>query len=242
MVPAAVSVVIPALNSERFVGEAIESVLAQTTPAAEIIVVDDASDDLTREVAAGYPEVTLVRNEARRGCAGARNAGYRLATGDLVCFHDADDVMLPSKLEIQVGYLRAHPGTDVVIGSQEVFVEEGAELPFWHRDSPAGVMMPPESAGTRDGTNIHSMSMLLSREAFDRVGLFDERIGPAEDVDWMLRASEAGLEIARLEQVVVRRRVHPASATQDALAARRAILRAFKARVDRRRAARAAPR
>jgi GT2 family glycosyltransferase len=80
------------------------------------------------------------------------------------------------------------------------------------------------------------MSMLLSRASFERVGLFDERIGPAEDVDWMLRASEAGLEIARLEQVVVRRRVHAASTTQDAVAAQRAILRAFKARVDRRRA------
>jgi glycosyltransferase involved in cell wall biosynthesis len=231
--PPRISVVIPAFNAERFLAEAIDSVLGQTLPAAEVVVVDDFSSDATGEVAAGYPGVTLLRIEPNRGPAEARNAGLGVTTGELICFHDADDVMLPAKLEVQAAYLDSHPEAGGVIGSQEIFQEDGAGLPFWHRETDAAVRMPPERAAVDDPTQIHPMTIMVWREAFDRVGPFDAVTAPAEDVDWMLRAAEAGVEIARLEEVLVRRRVHPGSLTQDALVSRQAIFRAVKAKIDR---------
>lgn len=233
----AVSVVIPAFNAERFLGEAIESILAQTLPPEQILVVDDASGDRTVAVAASYHEVEVLRLEANAGPAGARNAGFSRATGDLISFHDADDMMLPHKLEVQATYLREHPEAGVVLGTQEIILEGGADLPFWHRDTSSPVIMPPERAPSDDPTHVHPMTMLVRRETFELVGGFDPETSPAEDLDWMLRASEAGIEIARLEDVLIRRRVHPASLTQDAAASRQAIFRAFKARIDRSRKA-----
>jgi glycosyltransferase involved in cell wall biosynthesis len=229
-----ISVVIPAFNAERFLGEAIESVLGQTLPPDQVVVVDNASEDRTGEVAAGYPEVTLERIEPNRGPAGGRNAGFRLTTGELIAFHDADDLMLPAKLETQAAHLGEHPEVGVVLGCQEILLEEGAALPFWHRATDTPVLMPPREA-TEDMTKVHPMTMLVRREVFESVGPFDEEIGPAEDVDWMMRAKEAGVEIARLEAALVLRRIHPANLTQDAASARVAIFRAFKARIERKR-------
>jgi glycosyltransferase involved in cell wall biosynthesis len=230
--PPRISVVIPAFNAERFIAEAIESAVGQTLKPSQIVVIDNASEDGTGEVASRYPEVTLERIEPNRGPAGARNAGFRIATGELISFHDADDVMLPEKLAIQVRHLREHPETGVVLGCQEIVVEEGAEVPFWHRDTSTPVLMPPPET-TEDMTQVHPMTILVRREVFEQVGPFDEEIGPAEDVDWLLRAKEAGAEIARLENVLVRRRIHSAGLTQDAAAARMAIFRAFKAKIER---------
>jgi GT2 family glycosyltransferase len=80
------------------------------------------------------------------------------------------------------------------------------------------------------------MTMVVRREALERVGGFDESMRAAEDVDWMLRASEEGIEIARLADVLLQRRVHADSLTQDAAAARLGLFRAFKSRIERHRA------
>ena len=90
---ALVSVVIPCYNQAHFLGEAIESVLAQTYPHLEIVVVDDGSTDNTGEVAARYPGVRYVRQE-NQGLAAARNTGLRHSSGDYLVFLDADDRLL----------------------------------------------------------------------------------------------------------------------------------------------------
>src|SRR5215207_9860716 len=102
-----VSVVIPCYNQAHFLGEAIESVLDQSYPNFEIIVVDDGSPDDTSEVAGRYPEVRLVRQE-NRGLAGARNAGLSYSEGEYVVFLDADDRLLPEALEAGLKCLKAH--------------------------------------------------------------------------------------------------------------------------------------
>src|SRR6185437_11144924 len=97
---ARVSVVIPTYNSGPLVTEAVESVLAQTLPAAEVLVVDDGSTDDTPERLAAYGERIRYLPQANQGVAAARNRGIREATGDLIAFLDADDVWHPRKLEI----------------------------------------------------------------------------------------------------------------------------------------------
>jgi glycosyltransferase involved in cell wall biosynthesis len=230
-----VSVVIPAYNSERFLGEAIESALGQTYAPVETIVVDDGSSDGTAEIARAHPEVTLIQQE-NRGPSAARNRGFAASRGELIAFHDSDDLMTPDKLAVQACHMLENPDVGCVLAEQELFVEEGAELPFWVEGTKVEVVMPPRPPELEDEPMVHPMTMVVRRETFERVGDFNESMRAAEDFDWMLRAAEGEVEIARLSDVLLRRRVHPDSLTQDAAASRAGLFRAFKARIERHRA------
>jgi glycosyltransferase involved in cell wall biosynthesis len=229
------SVVIPAFNSERFLGEALLSVFAQTYAPVETIVVDDGSSDGTAEVARSQPGVTLIE-QVNSGPSAARNRGFAASRGEFVAFHDSDDLMTPDKLAVQVGHMLENPGVGCVLAEQELIVEEGAELPFWAEGSKVETMMPPRPPELEDEPMVHPMSMVVRRQIFEQVGNFDESMRAAEDFDWMLRAAEEGVEIARLSEVLLRRRVHPDSLTQNAAASRAGLFRAFKARIERHRA------
>jgi len=114
--------------------------------------------------------------------------------------------------------------------------EDGAAVPFWlgGRD---GSFRGGEEAGTPRAGGIHTMTLLARREAFALLGGFDESMSHAEDVDWLLRAREAGLGIGVLDRPLIRRRVHPGSLTQDDAAERRALVDVFRARIQRKRRA-----
>jgi glycosyltransferase involved in cell wall biosynthesis len=230
-----VSVVIPAYNAEPYIGEAIESVLAQTYSPLELIVVDDGSTDRTAAVAGAYSELTVITQE-NAGPSAARNRGVIAARGEFLAFHDSDDAMTPDKLAVQVGLLLDNPGTGCVLAEQELLVEPGAELPFWVEGSKVPTVMPPRPPELADEPAVHPMTMVVRSEVFEQIGPFDESMRAAEDFDWLLRASEAGVEIARLSKVLLRRRVHAESLTQDAAAGRAGLFRAFKGRIDRQRA------
>lgn len=230
-----VSVVIPAYNSERYIGGAIESVLAQTYAPVETIVVDDGSSDETREMAAAYTGVTVIAQD-NSGPSAARNRGFAAAAGELVAFHDSDDTMTPDKLAVQVGHLLDNPAVGCVLAEQEVLVEPGAELPFWIEGSKVPTVMPPRPAELADEPMVHPMTMVVPRAVFEQVGGFDESMRAAEDFDWMLRASEEGIEIARLTNVLLRRRVRADSLTQDAASAHAGFFQALRKRIERHRA------
>lgn len=230
-----VSVVIPAFNAERFLGEAIESVLGQTYAPVETIVVDDGSSDGTVAVANGYGEVTVIE-QPNAGPAAARNRGFAASRGELIAFHDSDDAMTPDKLEVQAGLLIDEPEVGCVLAEQELLLEPGAALPFWVEGSKVQTLMPPRPPELENEPLVHPMTMVVRRSVFEQVGGFDESMRAAEDFDWMLRASEDGIEIARLSDVLLRRRVHAGSLTQDAAAARLGLFRAFKSRIERHRA------
>src|SRR5579863_4931679 len=101
-----VSVVIPTYNYARFLGQAIDSVLAQTCPVKEIIVVDDGSTDDTFNVLARYGPAVRALKQKNCGPAAARNRGVGIAGGDLIAFLDADDFWMPDKLAKQVRRLK----------------------------------------------------------------------------------------------------------------------------------------
>ena len=103
-----VTVAIPAYNGERFLGEALESVIAQTVPCDECIVVDDGSTDRTRQIATSFSFVRYIRQE-NGGDANARNTAIDEAQGNVIAFLDADDVWLPRKLEKQLRLLSEQP-------------------------------------------------------------------------------------------------------------------------------------
>ncbi len=119
-----VSIIIPFRNADRFLQEAIDSVIAQSYDNWELLLVDDGSSDRSREIAlrcvGQYPQkIRLLEHDGRRNCgvSAARNLGFRRASGEYVCFLDADDVFLPRKLERQCAVLKSNPDAVVVSGA-----------------------------------------------------------------------------------------------------------------------------
>ena len=228
--PSRVSVVIPAYNRERLVAEAIDSVLAQSVP-LELIVVDDGSTDGTAEVVSAYGDAVRYHWQANQGIAGARNTGIALSRGPLLAFLDSDDVWMPEKLAHQLALLDGDPHLEAVFGHAEQFYDPSVDETF-RRHHPIKVQNVPATL---------SAAMLIRRAAFDRVGLFNPEVDYGVDVDWYLRAQEAGLRSHVLPEIVYRRRIHEQNInTTDGAEANRARLRAIKRSLDRRRAAAAA--
>jgi glycosyltransferase involved in cell wall biosynthesis len=117
------SVIIPTYNRCTLLSEAIDSVLQQSYPSIEIIVIDDGSNDSTAEmVSEKYPQVDYYY-QSNQGPAAARNRGIRESTGNLVAFLDSDDIWLENKIKLELMLLRAFPGADVLAGNSSAFVE-----------------------------------------------------------------------------------------------------------------------
>src|SRR5918998_66000 len=204
-----VSVVIPCYNQAHFLGEAIESVLAQSYPNFEIIVVDDGSTDDTSEVAKRYPKVRLVRQE-NQGLSAARNSGLARSEGEYVVFLDADDRLLPEALEAGLGCLEARPECAFVSGYFRYIAADGSPLPT-----------PKQSCPDRE----HYLEMLLGnylgmhgtymyrRAIFDSVGGFDTSLKFCEDSDLHLRIASK-FPVYCHDKMVAEYRLHDATMTR----------------------------
>ena len=219
MSSALVSVVTPFFNARRYLAEAIESVLAQSYHSVELLLVDDGSTDGSADVARRFAEsvggVRLLRLSCNQGQSAARNSALQQARGEFVTFLDADDVMLPDRLAFQVEYLVDHPNVDVVIGSAEYFLEPGAAPPAWLRSR----VVPGENR------HRNPMTMLTRPTVFTRVGPFDPSCRIGEDTEWVFRAVSAGVAVARVDRVLIRRRIHGANLTYQEEAIHRMVRR-----------------
>lgn len=122
-----VSVVIPCFGQAHFLPEAIESVLDQTYPHLEILVIDDASPDNASPIASRYPGVRCLRGE-NAGMAGARNLGIRSTSGDFLVFLDSDDRLLPSAIETGIDMLEKHPESAAAIGTYQRIAQDGTPI------------------------------------------------------------------------------------------------------------------
>lgn len=133
-----VSVIIPAYRAAATIGRAVESVLAQTAPAAEILVIDDGSPDDLAEALASYGDRVRLVRQANSGAATARNLGIDLAKGDFIAFLDADDYWAPHKLQCQVALFKRHPELGLVAGQYSSRPSGGGERRLGLRVDPAG--------------------------------------------------------------------------------------------------------
>jgi glycosyltransferase involved in cell wall biosynthesis len=178
-----VSVVIPAYNAGRYVEEAVDSVLAQTYPAVEILVVDDGSTDDTRERLDPYGDKIRYIRQDNAGPSAARNNGIRAARGRYVAFLDADDLFHPRRIELQVPVAEADPAVGLVASGQV----EGDEVrwePIPTDPIPVDhVRLEDLVLRSRFGT----CGVLVRAECFAAVGVFDESLGSAEDLDMWMR-------------------------------------------------------
>jgi glycosyltransferase involved in cell wall biosynthesis len=205
-----VSVVIPCYNQAHFLGEAIESVLAQSHPHFEIVVVDGGSSDNTSEVAARYPRVRCVRQE-NQGLSGARNTGLRESKGSYVEFLDADDRLLPEALAADLECFEAHPECAFVYGDYNRIAGDGSFL-----DQPRrGVVYKDRYLALLQGNHISMhATVMYRRSVFESVGDFDTSLGTCEDYDMYLRIARK-FSVHHHENVVAEYRKHGTNATRN---------------------------
>ena len=191
-----ISVIIPARNAVRYLGEAVASVRAQTHPVGEIIVIDNDSDDGTA-VLAQQLGVTVV-TEPLLGASYARNRGVSMASGSFLAFLDADDVWAPEKLEWQIEAFREDPFLEAVFGQLEQFIS-----PDLSPEEASRLHCPVEASAARLPS-----TMLIKMEAFLKVGPYSTACKRAEVLEWAIRAMEMGLRDRSIARIVARRRLH----------------------------------
>jgi hypothetical protein len=204
-----VSVVIPCFRQAHFLGEAIESVLAQTHPRIELIVVDDGSPDNVESVAGRYPGVRCLRRP-NEGLAAARNAGLEQAGGEFVLFLDADDRLLPEAVATGLRELGAAPEAEMAAGTWRLIGEEGEPVP-------AAAPEVPEEAypALLESCFISTpAAVLYRRRLFEQIGGFDPSVSASADYDVYLKTA-ARFPVRLHGEVVAEYRRHGANMTRD---------------------------
>jgi glycosyltransferase involved in cell wall biosynthesis len=197
MTESLISVIIPVYNGERYLAEAINSVLEQTYRPIEIIVVDDGSTDRTADVARSFSETVRYFYQPNSGSGAARNTGVKTARGSFVSFLDSDDLWVKEKLFRQMEVLQSDTGLDMVFGHVEHFYS-----PDLDQNARGKFVCPDKIPGYHVGT------LLIRRETFLHVGLFNPVFQCGEFIDWSFRAKDKGLKELLLPDVLMKRRIH----------------------------------
>jgi glycosyltransferase involved in cell wall biosynthesis len=221
---ASLSVIIPVFNAERFLHQAIDSVLTQTLPADQVIVVNDGSTDGSEDVIRSYGDQVRYLHQENMGSGLARNRGLEQARGEFISFLDADDIYLPTKLEAQHSLLAQDESVDIVVCKTRDF--------SWPETEPAKEFMS-DASEFRYG---QAQTWMVRREIFERVGGFNSRdqVGIAEGSDWIMRAKEVMTPMIELDKCLVLRRLHDANITRERDSHLRSIAMLLKQRVQHR--------
>lgn len=221
-----VSVIIPVYNGDRYLAEAIQSVLDQTYQPVEIIVIDDGSTDRSAEVAKRFGTTVQYCFQVNSGTAAARNRGIELAKGDFFAFLDADDLWVNDKLTLQMHVFQRETDIDIIFGQVQQFHSPELDESIKNK-----TYCPPElMAGYHAGT------MLIKRDSFLRVGLFETKWQVGEFLDWYIKVTEQNLKSFMLPEVLLKRRIHDANMGISERKSRTDYVRILKASLDRRRA------
>lgn len=222
-----VSIIIPVFNGEKYLREAIESILAQTYQTIEIIVVDDGSTDNSSGVAKSFAPPVQYVYQNKSGIGAALNRGIELSGGCFLAFLDADDLWKEDKLMHQMAVLDDNPGVDIVFGQVKQFYS-----PELDENQRKRIRIPANV--------IHGIlkgSMLIKRDSFFSVGEFETKWKVGDFIDWYLRAMEKGLKNIVLNEVVTLRRIHAGNMGIRERKSQIEFARILKASLDRRRSA-----
>ena len=193
-----ISVIIPAKNYGSFIKETIESVLAQTLAVSEIILVDDGSEDNTKEIAQKYSEKVRYLYLNGKGVGAARNMGIKNSSSDFIAHLDADDVWVPEKLDLQYQEFLNDPGLEIAGGMMQPFYDRELDPVRKKNIYCSETPLPGFSASV----------MLIKRESFFKVGYYREDLKLGQDLDWFIRAREIPLKEKMIKKLVAYRRLH----------------------------------
>jgi glycosyltransferase involved in cell wall biosynthesis len=218
-----VTVIVCVRNGARFLARALESIVEQSRPVDEVLLVDGHSSDDTVNIARQF-QVQVI-TQPGTGIANAYNTGLAHASGDYIAFLSHDDLWVPTKTSRQLEVLSQHPNALYCVGQAAFFLES-------HTIPPEGV----RQAWLERPHMAYIMETLLARrEAFERVGKFNGSLSTAEDVDWFARARDQRVSAVALEEVLVRKRIHDANTSLVTPENSRNVLRALRESVLRKR-------
>jgi glycosyltransferase involved in cell wall biosynthesis len=196
-------VVIPVYGRKAFLKEALESVLNQTHPPDEVIVVDDGSGPQNRELLESCATVAkVIRLAQNHGPAHARNVGAAVARSDLLAFQDSDDLWEPTKLETQLAYLAAHRDCAAVHTGVVVLRDDGTEARYLDKPSPLCLKEVLVES------HVTPPSLVIRADVFRAVGGFDVHFRSSEDYDLTIRLVASGYRIDFLPLPLIRVRRH----------------------------------
>lgn len=209
-----VTVLMPTYNAERYLRDAIDSILSQTWTDFELLVIDDGSTDQSPKLVRSYgdPRVRLTRNERNLGIIKSLNRGISLARGEFVARMDGDDVSLPERLERQVRYLEANPQIDILGTELEMMDEEGRT---W--DPPQFFRVPSNPVAVTwslfFSCRMHHPTIMARRAVLEALNGYDDAYPHAEDYALYLKAL-GRFQLSNLSEVFLRLRRHPNSVTR----------------------------
>lgn len=220
-----VSVIIPTHNHAHFLGEAIDSALAQTHKPSEVIVVDDGSTDNTAEVLSRFrDQITSVRQD-NRGVAAARNAGVVLASGELLAFLDADDVWRPAKIERQVALFLTEPDLGLVhCGVDEI--DAGGSLLRRVQDGLSGWVADDMLMFKRSVILGGGSGSMIPLRLFKEVGGFDETLSTSADWDLYYRLARL-YRVGFISEPLLGYRIHGSNMHSNIAAMERDMMRGY---------------
>jgi glycosyltransferase involved in cell wall biosynthesis len=202
-----VSVIIPTYNYGHFLGDAIESVLNQTYPITEIIVVDDGSNDITEEVVKKFGEKVNYIKQNNGGLSKARNTGLENSTGDFIAFLDADDMWLPQKIEKEIAKFQEDDQFGLVFCGMREFDTVTNETIHLHLNGEEGWIAKELLLLEKPAVIGIGSTGLISRETLENVGSFDTDLKHSEDWDFSYRVAKK-YKIGFVREVLVNYRNH----------------------------------
>jgi glycosyltransferase involved in cell wall biosynthesis len=208
-----VSVIIPVYNAEKYIGEAIQSILNQTYKDFELIIIDDASTDKTPEIVSKYndPRIKIYTNEKNLYIAGNRNKGIGLASGKYIVWQDADDISMSDRIELEYKLLESDPKIGICGSYLEIFDNSGTLHLRKYKTTDAEVRKTIFRYSP-----VAQPSAMIRKECFDKVGLYNLGMPPAEDIEMSFRIGQF-YKFANIPKPLIKYRVHESSATFEKL-------------------------
>jgi GT2 family glycosyltransferase len=216
-----VSIIVPAYNAEKYIGNTIDSVLSQTYPHFELLIINDGSTDRTRKIVEFYcakdarVKLTNIQNQ---GVSAARNFGLNNSAGQYICVLDADDLWSSNKLHLQIQEI-TKDDSKIILGGIKRFTQDSMERISWGEET----HLPRLDPNTRYLEQILSLSqyemvlfntLLAKREILLKEGGWDSSLKNAEDWDFWCRLARS-YEFIHLPNVLMLYRKHPTSATKQ---------------------------
>jgi len=210
-----VSILMPAYNAEKYIGNSIESILNQTFKDFELIISDDASTDKTWDIIKKYKQkdgrIVVTRNAKNRYIAENRNRLIKLAKGKYIAWQDADDISDSNRIQKQYEFMEKNPKIGIV----------GGYLEFFDDRRVTGIRKYAESDKELRKTifrfsPIAQPTAMIRKKCFNELGLYNPQYPPAEDIDMSFRIGSK-YKFANIPQVTLKYRIHPLSATYTKL-------------------------
>lgn len=224
------SIICAAYNAAPYIEETITSILSQTNPDWELIIVDDCSTDNTVDIVSGYmklhPNISLIRNEVNLGPGRSRNKGIQSASGRYIAICDSDDVWYPEKLELQFNFMQTHQNMAISYTSYELVNEGGEEIR-------RTVRVAPKPLGFSDylkNTIIGFSTSMIDRNRCPLIELEDLR--SREDTLLWCQLLKQGYKAYGLDKVLVKYRLHNTSVSADKFESSRLVWELYRDKLN----------